>query len=171
MTVYDSYVLPTLYGILYAIPPAIGLWVVADFLSGLPNVGGMFAGHWKASYNGVDGNHFTEDIFLKSRFSRVKGYSDCTWTEKKTGQPMKVRYKITGLQRGIQLVGAYIPAVPSEHDMGVFIVRLLPNPSKGVGIITNYKTDTGDEPDWHDLKICDYEWKRPRKRSREKSRE
>jgi len=152
-----------LYGLLLAVPPAIIIWMISEFLARTPRAGGIFAGPWEATYKSSDGNEYVEKIVLKSRFGRVWGYSDCEWCEKnENGKEMLVRYKITGLQSGFQLSATYVPAGRHEHDIGVFIIRLLPG-SKAVGIITNYNTETGDPPDWNDLKVCKYEWKRPDK--------
>jgi hypothetical protein len=155
-----SWLIFAMYGLLFAIPPAALIWIISEFLAGFPQTGGMFAGRWTAKYKSTDGNEFTEKIFLKSRFSRVWGYSDCSWNEVNDNRkPMTVRYTIRGLQRGFQLSGTYVPAVRGEHDIGAFIIRLLPG-SNAVGIITNYNTETGRPPDWHDLKVCRYEWER-----------
>ncbi len=121
---------------------------------------GPFSGNWKSRFDSADGCKNTEQITLRSFLGVVWGTSTCQWEE--GGINKTEQYKIRGLYRGPVLVAAYLATKRHSYDMGVFIIRLLPEGTKGEGKITSYESPTGKTSfDWNDLNHFDYVWDKP----------
>jgi hypothetical protein len=137
---------------------AIIFAVLGAFFRFVTRRSGKFSGDWKGSYTSFDKVENAEVIKLSSFLLLVWGHSTCEWTQE--GVACAEKYRIWGLCRGTVLVASYLTRKSGSHDVGVFVIRLLPDEDFGEGAITTYESKDMKRFDWVDLKTYPYKWER-----------